>query len=222
MTDIFDSPRIKCGALLLGLTFFGDIVPPRAAPDSDKDIVLNGLTTKRSRLNQLPLTSIVLALFFSNRLYQKEKQKILLLKANNIIKHQQLDKHHKIGLILCLLGFVFRTWCKLCLKNSFTYAISVKPNQKVVDYGPYSLIRHPSYLGMFTIMIGNVIYWDYDILFCSLAALLLIMFVKKIALEEEFLLNLKQSSNDKDRIEFAKQYKEYINKTRFRLIPFCY
>jgi protein-S-isoprenylcysteine O-methyltransferase Ste14 len=52
------------------------------------------------------------------------------------------------------VGILVRQWSILVLGRFFTTTVSVQKNQKVVDYGPYRFIRHPSYLGMLMTFIG--------------------------------------------------------------------
>jgi hypothetical protein len=58
------------------------------------------------------------------------------------------------GIVLMVIGIFVRQWSMFILGRFFTLTVSVQKNQKVVDYGPYRYIRHPSYLGLFMIMIG--------------------------------------------------------------------
>ncbi|MDD5340774.1 MAG: isoprenylcysteine carboxylmethyltransferase family protein [Candidatus ainarchaeum sp.] len=106
-----------------------------------------------------------------------------------------------IGYIICFL--VFR-------ENSYAgRTIEVVKGQKVISTGPYSIIRHPMYLGVLLLYVATPIalgsYW-------ALPPFLLVVpvILFRILNEEEVL-----------RRELA-GYKEYCKKTRYRLLPFIW
>jgi protein-S-isoprenylcysteine O-methyltransferase len=52
------------------------------------------------------------------------------------------------GALLAMAGgLALRTWAIATLGGWFTLRVDVKPAQRVVDQGPYRLMRHPSYTG---------------------------------------------------------------------------
>jgi protein-S-isoprenylcysteine O-methyltransferase Ste14 len=98
------------------------------------------------------------------------------------------------------IGQVFRT-------NSYASRIvEVEKGQKVITTGPYAIVRHPMYLGVFVMYIFSPLalgsYW------ALIPALLIIpiLFIRIIGEERELLENLEG-------------YKEYAMKTRYRLVP---
>ncbi len=110
--------------------------------------------------------------------------------------------------IIVLFGYLL---CCLTFKeNSFASRIvEVEKGQKVVSSGPYAVVRHPLYLGctfMFLFLplaLGS--YWA--LIFFAPAPFILVL---RLLNEEEVL---------KRELE---GYKEYCNKTRFRLVPFVW
>jgi len=46
------------------------------------------------------------------------------------------------------LGFVFAWWARIHLGELWSSQITAKANHRVVDTGPYSLVRHPIYTGI--------------------------------------------------------------------------
>lgn len=92
-------------------------------------------------------------------------------------------------------------------ENSYAYrVVEVESNQKVILTGPYSLVRHPMYTGIllmygFTpLALGS--YWALIGSF-----LLIFIIVARIFSEEKFLS------------ENLDGYNEYLQKTKYRLIP---
>ena len=98
------------------------------------------------------------------------------------------------------IGLVFRT-------NSYaSRIIEVEKNQKVITTGPYAIVRHPMYLGVFAfytfspLALGS--YW-------ALIPALLIVPVLFIRIRDD----------EKELLDNLEGYKEYIVKTKYRLIP---
>ncbi len=110
--------------------------------------------------------------------------------------------------IIILMGyliifFVFK-------QNSFaSRIIEVYENQKIISTGLYAVVRHPMYIGVLIMFIPTPIalgsYWG-----LIPFALLPVSLVLRILNEEEVL-----SDN-------LKGYREYCQKTRYRLIPFVW
>ena len=59
-----------------------------------------------------------------------------------------------LGLVSMVLGIIIRQWSIAVLGSFFSPTVGIHNNQKVVDNGPYRVIRHPSYTGGLLIMIG--------------------------------------------------------------------
>jgi protein-S-isoprenylcysteine O-methyltransferase Ste14 len=111
------------------------------------------------------------------------------------------------GLALMLLGIVLRWYAISVLGSSFTVTVGTRAEQRVVDRGPYRLVRHPSYTGSLLTILG--------VLLCclnlvSLAALLLAAagYAYRIRVEEQALA---QGLGD--------AYRAYMRRTK-RLLPF--
>ena len=114
------------------------------------------------------------------------------------------------GIFLMVIGVLVRLWAIFTLGRSFTLTLSVQNNQKVVDNGPYRLIRHPSYLGLFLIAIGMGVAlqtWG------GILAILVIFGLAlgyRVHIEENFLVS-----------ELGDDYVQYMKRTK-RLIPYIF
>ena len=61
-----------------------------------------------------------------------------------------------VGALLAMgAGLGLRTWAVATLGGWFTLQVGVKPAQRLVQAGPYRLIRHPSYTGAFVALIAS-------------------------------------------------------------------
>ena len=60
-------------------------------------------------------------------------------------------------LALAVGGLVLRLWPIRTLGRFFTSTVQVAPDQKVVETGPYRLLRHPSYRGALVTACGVVL-----------------------------------------------------------------
>ncbi len=76
-----------------------------------------------------------------------------------------------LGLALVVAGAALRIWSILTLGRLFTFAVTIQADHRVVDRGPYRILRHPSYAGGLVALAGTGIALDNGL---SLAALLLI------------------------------------------------
>ena len=111
------------------------------------------------------------------------------------------------GLVLAIAGYALATWAMLANRFfSGVVRIQTERGHKVVDGGPYAIVRHPGYTGNLIACIG------FPLALSSLwafipVALVLIVTVVRIRLEDRTL-----------QAELA-GYAEYTRRTRFRLIP---
>jgi protein-S-isoprenylcysteine O-methyltransferase Ste14 len=88
--------------------------------------------------------------------------------------------------------------------------VAIAADHRVVEAGPYRLLRHPSYTGALLAFLGLGICLDN---WASLALLTLptsVVFLWRMRIEEDALLET-----------FGERYRDYMRRTR-RLIPFIY
>lgn len=112
-----------------------------------------------------------------------------------------------LGLFLMATGICIRQWAIVTLGRFFTADLRVRPDQPVVDHGPYRWVRHPSYTGLIAFLAGfgcALTNW------LSLALLLVVptaSLVLRIRTEERALLR-----------ELGAAYRRYAASRR-RLVP---
>jgi len=112
------------------------------------------------------------------------------------------------GIFLMLLGVVIRQWAIAVLGRFFSFHVRVVEDHRVVDKGPYRLVRHPSYTGVLITFIGL------SLAVQSLGALLVLQAVfiasygYRMKVEEKTLLT-----------ELGYNYVNYMKRTK-RIIPY--
>lgn len=112
--------------------------------------------------------------------------------------------------LLCLLGYALVVWA--AGENAFfSQIVRLQPErgQKVINSGPYRLVRHPAYLGSIIVEIAI------PLLLGSFTALC-------ISILTLFLLALRTKLEDNTLMIELPGYKEYSTQTRCRLIPFIW
>ena len=113
------------------------------------------------------------------------------------------------GVALFLAGLGLYEVARRTLGKLFSEVVRILPEHKLITSGPYSLIRHPIYLGeilfAFSIpMIANSLY-SFVIMLVTIPILL-----NRIRIEEKILVS-----------RFGQEYLEYTHKTK-KLIPYIY
>lgn len=115
-----------------------------------------------------------------------------------------------VGLIIMLGGLTLRFWVAKTLGQFYTRTLQTVEAQQVIDQAPYSVIRHPGYLGTFLMEIGAGLAIANWIVLAILVFTGILSRFYRIQIEEKML-----------GIIFEEQYKVYSEKT-WRLIPFIY
>jgi protein-S-isoprenylcysteine O-methyltransferase Ste14 len=110
-----------------------------------------------------------------------------------------------LGDVLFAIGFVFVG--RVYRENTYTSAtIEIHAGQRVIDTGPYAVVRHPMYSGALLYMFGTPLalgsYWAFPGF-----ALMLVAIVWRLRDEERLLARELPG------------YAEYLARVRFRLIP---
>lgn len=113
-----------------------------------------------------------------------------------------------VASVIFLMGYVF--YAEVLRENTYlSRTIEVQENQRVIDTGLYSIVRHPMYSATLLLFLSM------PIVLGSVYAFLIFMaypfiIAKRIKHEEEFLQKELHG------------YSEYIQKVKYRLIPFIW
>jgi protein-S-isoprenylcysteine O-methyltransferase Ste14 len=115
-----------------------------------------------------------------------------------------------VGVFIMVSGVVFRRYAIAVLGKFFTATVQIRQDHQIIRAGPYRYIRHPSYLGILILALGDGIAlanW-LSLLLCIVLPVIGIM--QRIKVEERELAR-----------HFGEEYQEY-RKSTWRIIPYLY
>ena len=112
-----------------------------------------------------------------------------------------------IGLSMLIGGLAFRIWSIRTLGKFFTATVQRVEGQRVIKHGPYTIVRHPSYLGAYVAMLGSAVLLEayFSVVIGAIAIWLVYQY--RIRFEEQLLTR-----------EFGEEYRQFMANTP-ALIP---
>jgi protein-S-isoprenylcysteine O-methyltransferase Ste14 len=114
------------------------------------------------------------------------------------------------GIAAMAAGLGLRVWAARVLGAFYTRTLRTSGEQRIVEEGPYRLVRHPGYLGVLLLWLGAGLAAANWIVAATIAATMARAYSRRIAAEEAMLA-----------ATFGVEYARYAGLTR-RLIPFVY
>ena len=133
-----------------------------------------------------------------------------ILETHYFNKYKKIKFFFIIGLIMTIIGQIFRIAGIFTGKKNFTHRISYEKEKehKLVTHGIFSISRHPSYFGFYLWSVGIEIMCCNPICTIAFIFILFLFFKKRILVEEKLLIRF-----------FGKEYLDYKKKVGI-LIPF--
>jgi protein-S-isoprenylcysteine O-methyltransferase Ste14 len=113
-----------------------------------------------------------------------------------------------IGISLILLGSLLRRYCFRTLGEYFTGDVRATAEQRVIDTGPYRLVRHPSYTAGMMMFAGIGLALGNWVSFALITAGAITTYVYRVSVEERALI-----------ATIGEPYRNYM-KERKRFIPY--
>ena len=115
-----------------------------------------------------------------------------------------------LGLILMLAGMGLRYWAAKTLGAFYTRTLLIQTEQRVVEQGPYRLLRHPGYVGDFLMFVGAGMATANWIAVIIIAVVMFSAYAYRIHVEEQMLLTT-----------LGEPYRVYMQRS-WRFIPWIY
>jgi len=110
------------------------------------------------------------------------------------------------GLLVMLAGLGFAIWARVHLGTNWSGTPAIREHHTITRTGPYAIVRHPIYTGLLTGILGTAIATGALLAFVAFF-MMIVMFLIKIRMEEQFLLD-----------EFGEAYEQYRREVR-ALVP---
>jgi protein-S-isoprenylcysteine O-methyltransferase Ste14 len=112
--------------------------------------------------------------------------------------------------LLILTGFAFRLWAIRHLGKFFTVDVGIQPDHRVIQDGPYRIVRHPSYTGAMIAMTGIACLTFNWLGFVVIVVCCFAAYALRISVEESVLVS-----------HLGDDYRRYAARTK-RLIPWIF
>ena len=112
------------------------------------------------------------------------------------------------GLLLIISGSLLRRYCFRTLGKYFTGDVQAAADQRVVDTGPYRVVRHPSYTGGTMMFVGMGLALGNWVSLIVMTVATVVAYSYRVAVEERALLDT-----------LGERYARYAM-TRKRFIPY--
>ena len=109
-----------------------------------------------------------------------------------------------VGVVSTVAGYFLFIW-SVRVRGRFSVSWAMPVDQKLVTWGPYRFVRHPSYLGYFLMFAGFFLVWSSVLAIVPLVAVF--GYYRVSVVEEEFLVK-----------RFGDVYREYQSRTG-RFVP---
>ncbi len=115
-----------------------------------------------------------------------------------------------LGIALFVAGLAIRWYAIVWLGRFFTVNVAIATDHRLIDTGPYRVVRHPSYTGALMAFLGLGLCLANWVSLAVIVVPISAVFLRRIHIEEAALLRA-----------FGDQYRDYMRRTK-RLIPAIY
>lgn len=115
-----------------------------------------------------------------------------------------------VGIALFAAGLAIRWYAIIQLGRFFTVNVSIAADHRLIDTGPYRIVRHPSYTGALMAFLGLGLCMANGASLVALFVPICLVFLRRINVEEAALT-----------AAFGDQYRDYMRRTP-RLVPAIY
>ncbi|KAL4061997.1 hypothetical protein V8B97DRAFT_1104238 [Scleroderma yunnanense] len=137
------------------------------------------------------------------------------------------------GICLLITGSLIRVHCYRVLGHFFTFELSIRKGHRLITSGPYSIVRHPSYVGSLCMLVGFVLstfdrnswlvvssgLFPHD----EIISTCMLWFLRVLILSLSSLAFVRMNNEDAmlERT-FGKEWRAWVEKVPYKLIPGVY
>ena len=114
-----------------------------------------------------------------------------------------------LGVLVTAAGHAFSIWARIHIGKYWSGTVALKHDHKIIDTGPYGLVRHPIYTGLLSGALGTAMAAGTKEAFFGVA-IMIPGYILKWKREEKIML-----------AEFGQGYADYMKRTKV-IIPYVY
>ncbi|CDO76869.1 hypothetical protein BN946_scf184901.g6 [Trametes cinnabarina] len=153
-----------------------------------------------------------------------------LLRRPHAIENINVNPIFLFGIALMVFGGVLRKSCYMILGRYFTYQLAILKEHNLVTWGPYAVVRHPSYTAFFCVTTGNLITqfapggWlrESGVLDMTWAKLVMAAWVLDVLSVMTVVFRRIPVEDEMMRKEFGEQWDQWSKRTPYKLVPYVY
>ncbi|KAA1469128.1 hypothetical protein DENSPDRAFT_864001 [Dentipellis sp. KUC8613] len=223
---------LKLALLVLGHAFYHVTVTPPNAPPKGSEKARYGKDALSRKIVMNAVVPIELGLIIPTLC--QAATTLALLPSSDLIysssatqRFGSLPRSFLAGVVLQLLAGIIRISCYRALGRLFTFELSIRTEHKLVTGGPYSIVRHPSYVGTFCAQAGMLLCtfgpggWLYEAGWLS-SGLVRTAAVMLGAWVVYLLTGMVRRTSSEDRMlkrEFGKEWEMWAKRVPYKMIP---
>lgn len=147
------------------------------------------------------VASWLIAAFFADRPEKRSRGflvSVAVLAAGIVLARRFVPPFHDFALwhpseavgwamfAVALAGLAFAWWARLELGRLWSGTITLKPGHRIVDTGPYAIVRHPIYTGLLLAVLAAVAAFGHALGLVAGGIVVVVNFIKA-RMEERFL-----------------------------------
>jgi protein-S-isoprenylcysteine O-methyltransferase Ste14 len=94
----------------------------------------------------------------------------------------------EVGMVLAALGVALGFWSRRTIQSELSPRVETWEKMRIVDKGPYAVIRHPSYMANMLLVVGMPLIVS-ALVSLAFSVILVLLFIRRLLWEERVLMN---------------------------------
>lgn len=153
-----------------------------------------------------------------------------ILTSTRALPNIRVTPQFVLGSLLAVAGCLIRRQCYRTLGTQFRFQLSVVKDHKLIMHGPYAIVRHPSYTACVLVFVGALLTRGADgtwlresgVLDTVMGKIVVGLWVAIILMSGTGLVMRTKLEDAFLRENFGKDWDEWAQRVRYRLIPGFY